>query len=225
MLTEELAVFDNLAGKLYLITHADPMQPDAYAQGHLRLAGADRATARAGDAAGRAGDGCGRAGVRIWRGRIQGGGAKGQGLHRCGRRHAGGAVAAHGAAVSRPRRCRCIARCAASILRRTCSITTWAASMSSARRPKSWCGWRATPSPCVPLPAPVRADSRARMTSAWPTNCWPTPRSVPSICSCSTWGATTPAAWPSPAASRSPRTCRSSAIRTSCTSSPTSKAS
>jgi len=38
MLTEELAVFDNLAGKLYLVTHADPMQPDAYAQGHLRLA-------------------------------------------------------------------------------------------------------------------------------------------------------------------------------------------
>ncbi len=38
MLTEELAVFDNLASKLYLITHADPMQPDAYAQGHLRLA-------------------------------------------------------------------------------------------------------------------------------------------------------------------------------------------
>jgi anthranilate synthase component 1 len=38
MLTEELAVFDNLAGKLYLVTHADPMQTDAYAQGHLRLA-------------------------------------------------------------------------------------------------------------------------------------------------------------------------------------------
>ncbi|MBI1285528.1 MAG: anthranilate synthase component I [Thiobacillus sp.] len=37
MLTEELAVFDNLAGKLYLITHADPMQADAYTQGHLRL--------------------------------------------------------------------------------------------------------------------------------------------------------------------------------------------
>ncbi|MHB1083355.1 MAG: anthranilate synthase component I [Thiobacillus sp.] len=37
MLTEELAVFDNLAGKLYLVTHADPMQQDAYAQGHLRL--------------------------------------------------------------------------------------------------------------------------------------------------------------------------------------------
>jgi anthranilate synthase component 1 len=38
MLTEELAVFDNLAGKLYLITHADTMQPNAYANGHLRLA-------------------------------------------------------------------------------------------------------------------------------------------------------------------------------------------
>ena len=37
MLTEELAVFDNLAGKLYFITHADPMQQDAYALGHLRL--------------------------------------------------------------------------------------------------------------------------------------------------------------------------------------------
>lgn len=38
MLTEELAVFDNLAGKLYLVTHADPMEEDAYAQGHIRLA-------------------------------------------------------------------------------------------------------------------------------------------------------------------------------------------
>ena len=38
MLTEELAVFDNLAGKLYLITHADPMQTEAYSKGHLRLA-------------------------------------------------------------------------------------------------------------------------------------------------------------------------------------------
>ena len=31
-------MFDNLAGKLYLITHADPMQIDAYSKGHLRLA-------------------------------------------------------------------------------------------------------------------------------------------------------------------------------------------
>ncbi len=38
MLTEELAVFDNLAGKLYLVTHADPMQSEAYTNGCLRLA-------------------------------------------------------------------------------------------------------------------------------------------------------------------------------------------
>ncbi len=37
LLTEELAVFDNLAGKLYLITHVDPTGPEAYAKGHLRL--------------------------------------------------------------------------------------------------------------------------------------------------------------------------------------------
>ncbi len=38
MLTEEPGVFDNLARRLHLITHADPMQTNAYAQGHLRLA-------------------------------------------------------------------------------------------------------------------------------------------------------------------------------------------
>jgi anthranilate synthase component 1 len=37
LLTEELAVFDNLAGRLYLVTHVDPATPDAYAAGHLRL--------------------------------------------------------------------------------------------------------------------------------------------------------------------------------------------
>lgn len=37
MLTEELAVVDNLSGKLYFIVYADPAQPDAYAQGISRL--------------------------------------------------------------------------------------------------------------------------------------------------------------------------------------------
>jgi anthranilate synthase component 1 len=32
MLTEELAVIDNLSGKLYLIVYADPSQPEAYAR-------------------------------------------------------------------------------------------------------------------------------------------------------------------------------------------------
>jgi anthranilate synthase component 1 len=37
MLTEELAVIDNLSGKLYLIVYADPGQPEAYTRGRQRL--------------------------------------------------------------------------------------------------------------------------------------------------------------------------------------------
>lgn len=37
LLTEELAVIDNLAGKLYLIVYANPGLPDAYHQAQLRL--------------------------------------------------------------------------------------------------------------------------------------------------------------------------------------------
>ena len=37
MLSEEIAVFDNLKGRLYLIVHADPAQPQAYAQACRRL--------------------------------------------------------------------------------------------------------------------------------------------------------------------------------------------
>ena len=37
MLSEELAVFDNLKGRLYLIVHADPGQPQAYAKSLRRL--------------------------------------------------------------------------------------------------------------------------------------------------------------------------------------------
>ncbi len=37
MLSEEVAVFDNLKGRLYLIVHADPAQPQAYARAIRRL--------------------------------------------------------------------------------------------------------------------------------------------------------------------------------------------
>ncbi|MFC0168241.1 anthranilate synthase component I [Pseudoduganella danionis] len=37
MVTEELAVIDNLSGKLYLIVYADPTQPEAYSKGRQRL--------------------------------------------------------------------------------------------------------------------------------------------------------------------------------------------
>jgi anthranilate synthase component I len=36
--TEELAVIDNLSGKLHLIVYVDPAQPDAFARGQARLA-------------------------------------------------------------------------------------------------------------------------------------------------------------------------------------------
>jgi len=37
LVTEELAVIDNLSGKLYLIVYADPTQPEAYAKARQRL--------------------------------------------------------------------------------------------------------------------------------------------------------------------------------------------
>ncbi len=37
LLTEEVAVIDNLAGKLYLIVYADPMVPKAYTKAKQRL--------------------------------------------------------------------------------------------------------------------------------------------------------------------------------------------
>ena len=37
MLSEEVAVFDNLKGRLYLIVHADPAQPQAFARANRRL--------------------------------------------------------------------------------------------------------------------------------------------------------------------------------------------
>jgi anthranilate synthase component 1 len=39
LVVDELAIVDNLRGKLYLIVYADPSQPDAYAQARRRLRG------------------------------------------------------------------------------------------------------------------------------------------------------------------------------------------
>ncbi|MBL8509319.1 MAG: chorismate-binding protein, partial [Chitinimonas sp.] len=35
--SEEIAIFDNLSGKLYLVVYADPSQPQAFAKAHSRL--------------------------------------------------------------------------------------------------------------------------------------------------------------------------------------------
>ena len=42
MLSEEVAVFDNLKGRLYLIVHADPAQPQAFARAHRPAAARGR---------------------------------------------------------------------------------------------------------------------------------------------------------------------------------------
>ena len=44
LLSEELAVVDNLSGKLSLIVYADPATPDAYAQRARAARGAARAS-------------------------------------------------------------------------------------------------------------------------------------------------------------------------------------
>lgn len=46
MLSDEVVVFDNLSGKLYLVVHADPGQENAFEQGQQRL---NELTARLGD--------------------------------------------------------------------------------------------------------------------------------------------------------------------------------
>lgn len=37
MLSDEVVVFDNLSGKIILVSHVDPAEPDAYQQAHLRI--------------------------------------------------------------------------------------------------------------------------------------------------------------------------------------------
>jgi anthranilate synthase component 1 len=47
MLSDELAVVDNLSGRLTLIVYADPLEPDAYVRAHLRLGELARSLGRA----------------------------------------------------------------------------------------------------------------------------------------------------------------------------------
>ena len=100
LLTEELAVVDNLAGQDLLIVYADPAQPEPIATGAQRLAGAAPHAARAGrdpvrdrrclDA---------RRASEFGAERFQGAVRARQGIHRRRRHHAGRAVAAPAPAV------------------------------------------------------------------------------------------------------------------------------
>ncbi len=104
--SEELAVIDNLSGKLYLIVYADPAQPEAFAKAKRRLAEL-RAT------------GCSTASTApaVRRGESHGverefgkddylaGGARGQGVHRRRRHDAGADRPAAQEALRRVARC------------------------------------------------------------------------------------------------------------------------
>ena len=87
---EELAVIDNLSGRLYLIVYADPTAPEAWFRARRRLAElTDKLRHRRHRAAGQARPGAaGRA--RIRQGRLPRGGAARQGIRRR-RRHDAGA--------------------------------------------------------------------------------------------------------------------------------------
>ena len=74
LLSEQLAVVDNLSGKIYLVVYVDPGRPA----------------------------GCAAVGaLRVWRSAVFSGGRSRQALHFRRRHHAGGAVAAHESAVQR----------------------------------------------------------------------------------------------------------------------------
>ena len=185
LLTDELAVVDNLSGKIYLIVYADPAARclrcahEPAAASCAGLAGAFPKKVRQ-DRAGRAQPSPAervREPRRTWR--------------RCGarrntsrrRHHAGGAVAAH---------CR-------SAIRRVAAVAVPRAALAQsvavhvllrlrrlprrrARRPRSWCaaGRRATRSRSGRSPARARAARRRKRTPAVEPSCWPTRRSAPS---------------------------------------------
>ena len=181
LLTEELAVVDNLAGKLYLIVYADPAAPNAYARAQRAPAGTAQAAAHAGATSrtetARRDDGPAE---RVRREALQGGGASGPRSTSPPATSCRWCCRSACASRSPPRRCRSTARCARSTRRRTCSTSTSATSTSSAPRRRSWCAWRATRSPCARSPAPARAARRARRTRRSRPSCWPIRRSAPS---------------------------------------------
>jgi anthranilate/para-aminobenzoate synthase component I len=107
---EELAVIDNLSGKLYLIVYADPAQPEAYARQEAPARLKEPAEVLGQRAGGQThGKFPGRA--RLCQGRLHGRGGARQGADRRRRLHAGAGGPAHQEALHRDRRCRCTARC------------------------------------------------------------------------------------------------------------------
>jgi anthranilate synthase component 1 len=134
---EELAVIDNLSGKLYLIVYADPAQPEAYAR--ARSACASSRTSCATRSARRRSSQRklpGRA--QLCQGRLPGGRGAGQGADRRRRLHAGAGGPAHPQALHR--KPLSLYRALRSLNPApTCTTTTLATSMWWAPARRSWC--------------------------------------------------------------------------------------
>jgi anthranilate synthase component I len=179
LLSEQLVVLDNLSGKLFLVVYADPRETDAYSRAQQRLqellwmlrqpvvvppevpsAPALPQSEFSEDAFIEAVE---RAKRYIYDGDIM------------------QVVLSQRMSVPFARhRFRSTGRCGRSIPRLTCSISTWAVSMWSAPRPRSWFAWKAAWSRSARSPAPARAAPLASRTSRLNRNCWPIQKSGPS---------------------------------------------
>jgi anthranilate synthase component 1 len=174
--TEELAVIDNLSGRLYLIVWADPGQPESYFRAKRRLAElADRLRFSV-------------AAPQVRRGPSY---AVERELPRAqfeaAVRRAKEYIAAGDCmqvVIGQRLRKRYTVRCDRSTQAPTCTTTTWGGFTSSAPAPRSWCGRRTRPtaprSRSARWPARARAARRPSRTRGWRPSCRPTRRSAPS---------------------------------------------
>ena len=183
MVSDEVVVFDNLSGKLYLIVHADPQQAGAYEQAQARLdelVEQLRSTAPA--LAVEPGGGTVREQDFV-------SGFTQEGFEEAVERIKEYIIAGDVMQVvlsqrmSIPLTARgrstCTARCAASIPRPTCTSSTWVTSMWSAPRRRSWRGWRTTMVTVRPIAGTRPRGATRPRTRRWSRSCWPIPRSWP----------------------------------------------
>lgn len=181
---EELAVIDNLSGRLYLIVYADPTQPEAYFRGKKRLTELRDKLAYSVSA------------PQVKRGQSHP-------VQREFKREdfeaavlkAKDYIAAGDCMqiVFGQRLAKRYTESPLSLYRALRSLNPspymyfydMGTSRSSAPRPRSWCATSALPrrsaSPSAPWPAPARAAPRPSWTRRWRASSRPTPRSAPSI--------------------------------------------
>ena len=185
LLSEEIAIVDNLSGKLTLVVYAEPGFPGAWKQAQARLKellAKLRAPVRS---AGRRPHRLGARRVGIRRGSLQGRRAARQAVHRRWRHHAGGAFAAHeqalrgepAGALPRAAHAEPLALHVLFRLRGFPRRRRLAGNPGAARRRQDG---EDQASPCAPSPARASAARPWRKTKRSPPICWPTPRSAPS---------------------------------------------